>query len=205
MKVLIDPFLTGNPIAPLELDELEDFELLLVTHAHGDHLADAIALASKRKLTLVSSYEIAEKIQQETGASVVGMNIGGTYAYRNLKVTQVQAFHSHTGGPATGFILRWKTNSVYHAGDTGVFGDMGLLATLYAVNIACLPIGGHYTMDIDQAVEAVKLINPKHVIPMHYNTFDLIKADSKLFKQRVEEETTAKVTILNPGDEVEFP
>lgn len=133
------------------------------------------------------------------------MNIGGTIQVGKMRITSTPAIHSSPLGISSGFIIRDDKYRVYHAGDTALFGDMALLPRLYGpIDIACLPIGDRYTMGITEAVEAVKFLQPKIVIPMHYNTFDIIKADAGEFKKRVEATTKSRVIVLKPGEEVEI-
>ncbi len=201
ITVIIDPFISGNPMAPIKVDDLPKIDVVLVTHSHADHFGDAKEIVKRHNATFVSSFEIAQKI----GENAVGMNIGGTVKVGNLLITQVQATHSHEDGPATGFVLRHPEDSLYHAGDTGIMMDMSLIGKLYKPRIAFLPIGSHFTMGIDEAVEAVGLIQPKVVVPMHYNTFDVIKADPNEFKRKVEERYHGvRVEIFKPGEEKEI-
>jgi L-ascorbate metabolism protein UlaG (beta-lactamase superfamily) len=202
---LIDPFLTGNPKAPLKPGDIRDIDLILVTHEHGDHLGDTKQIALSTGATVVASYDLTVKLaEEEGGLNTIGLNIGGTYIHNDVRITQVHAMHVSSYGPPTGYIIQRENISLYHSGDTGVFGDMALFSKLYNINIALLPIGGFYTMDIPQAVEAVKLIKPRIAIPMHYNTFPVIETDPYVFKRIVEEETDTTVMVLKIGEEKEI-
>lgn len=202
ISAIIDPFISGNPLAPIKVDDLPKVDVVLVTHSHMDHFGDAQKIVKKFNAYFISSYELAQKI---SGEKSIGMNIGGTVTIGKLKVTQVQAAHSHEEGPATGFVLRHPEGSLYHAGDTGIMSDMSLIGKLYRPKVALLPIGGHFTMGIEEAVEAVGLIQPRVVVPMHYNTFDVIKADPYEFKRMVEEKYRGiLVEVFKPGEEKEL-
>ena len=141
------------------------------------------------------------------------MNKGGTMNVEGIKLTMTNALHSSSidasgfsfdGGSPAGFIIQINGRTIYHAGDTGVFGDMQLIGELYEPEIALLPIGGHFTMGIKEAVKAVELIRPKIAIPMHYNTFDVISQDPLEFQQSVESKTSTKVIIMKPGESIEL-
>ncbi len=208
IRVVIDPFLVASPI---KANEIKDVDLLLVTHAHQDHVGDSCEILKNNPgAKIVAVYELASHISEQCGhKEFIGMNIGGTWRFSKngaeVLVTQVEATHSSMGiGTATGFVLRFPNFAIYHAGDTGVFPGMELIGRLYKVRLALLPIGSHFTMGIPEAVEAVKLIKPEAVIPMHYNTFDLIKADPEEFKKKVETATSTKVFILKPGESKTF-
>lgn len=202
VTLIIDPFISQNPKAPIGLNELPKIDVVLVTHSHSDHLGDAAEIVKKFDATLVSSFELALKVD---GAKAIGINIGGTVRVGSLKITQVQAMHSHEDGPATGFVVRHPEDSFYHAGDTGIMMDMSLIGKIYRPRVAFLPIGSYYTMGIEEAVEAVGLVQPKVVVPMHYDTFDVIKADPLEFKEAVEERYHGvQVVILKPGEEKEI-
>ncbi len=187
-NVLIDPFVP-NPLCNLPMDEvMEGVEVIAVTHGHGDHLGNAEALAKEYGVPVVCIYEISLYLN-EKGVETIDMNIGGSVIVNNSKITMVKAEHSSdisptiSGGVAAGYIIN---DRVYHAGDTGLFGDMELIGELYAPKVALLPIGGRYTMGIDEAVVATELIYPEVVIPMHYNTFPVIQADVREFIKKVE-------------------
>ncbi|AAB99165.1 conserved hypothetical protein [Methanocaldococcus jannaschii DSM 2661] len=187
-NVLIDPFVP-NPLCDLPYDEImEGVEVIAVTHGHADHLGNAEELAKTYNVPVVTNHEISVYLS-ERGVCAEGMNIGGTIEINGAKLTMVKAEHSSdisptiSGGVAAGFIIN---DRVYHAGDTGLFGDMELIGEIYAPQIALLPIGGRYTMGIDEALVAIELIYPEIVIPMHYNTFPLIEVDVNEFVKKAE-------------------
>ncbi len=206
-RIIIDPFLTGNPKADITADRLPKLDAILLSHGHGDHLGDAIPLAKKHRATIVATYELAQFCGQQ-GATVHAMHIGGSHRFPFGTVKLVPAFHgggvegddgSHTTNPC-GLLLSLGGTTVYHAGDTGLTMEMQLLAG--QVDVMCVPIGDNYTMGIPDAVRAVEFVRPRAVVPMHYNTWDVIAADPEQFRQLVADR--AEVLILNPGESHTF-
>jgi L-ascorbate metabolism protein UlaG (beta-lactamase superfamily) len=205
-QVLIDPFFEGNPFlsgAPADLKPSN----ILVTHAHGDHLGDAVPLAKRHGATILSTPEVASYCAKQ-GAAVEAAHIGGTVKYPWGSVRFVPALHSSSApddysptlGVPVGFVVRFGGIVFYHAGDTGLFSDMRLIAERDSIDVAYLPIGGHYTMDIDDAVKAAGFLRPRVIIPGHYDTTPLIRCDPGEFKSKVEAATRAKCVILKPGE-----
>ena len=203
--ILIDPWLE-NPLSPVKPIDYKNVELhyILVTHDHGDHLGNALEIAKYTGAKIVGVYELATYVKQH-GLEAIDGNIGGRLNISDLEIVMTPANHSSSRGPPVGFIVRGRDVTLYHAGDTGLFSEMELIGELYSPEIALLPIGGHYTMGIREAVKAVELINPRIVIPMHYNTFPVIKADPYKFKELVESLTPARVVVLNPGESFTYP
>lgn len=210
-KLLIDPFISGNPLAPCSPEELNP-DIIAVTHGHRDHLGDTIEIGKRTGCRIISVHEVANYIKSK-GVFAEGMGKGGTVNVEGIKLTMTEALHSSSidasgfsfdGGSPAGFIIRINDHSIYHAGDTGVFGDMQLIGELYEPELALLPIGDKFTMGIKEATKAVELIQPKIVIPMHYNTFDVIIQDPLEFKQAVESKTNTKVIIMQPGQSIEL-
>lgn len=208
-KVLIDPFISGNPKAPCSPEELNP-DIIAVTHGHRDHLGDTIEIGKRTGCRIVSIHEVANYIKSK-GVFAEGMNKGGEMNIECVSLTMTEALHSSSidasgfrfdGGCPAGFVIGIGGHSIYHAGDTGVFGDMQLIAELYEPEVALLPIGGRFTMGIKEAVKAVELIRPKIVVPMHYNTFDVIKQDPEEFKRAVEAKVDTKVVIMKPGETI---
>ncbi len=204
--ILIDPFLSGNPKAVVKPENFEKVDLIFVTHAHGDHLGDAVEIARKTKAKIVAIYDIASFLSEKYGVETIGMNYGPA-SIEGLQVVMVPSWHSSSFegkalGNACGFIISIEGKNVYHTGDTCVFGDMKLFAELYGIDVALLPIGGHFTMDVKQALKALELIKPKLAIPIHYNTWPLIQANAKEFKEKAEE-LGVEVALLEPGEEIE--
>ena len=210
-RIVIDPFLTGNPVCPIKEKDL-DVQAVLVSHGHGDHLGDAIAISKRCRAPVIACFELAEFCQAQ-GASAHSMHIGGGHNFDFGRVKLTPAWHGsaiewqgHTiyGGTPSGFVIQMGGRTVYHAGDTGLFGDMELIGRLHRPDLALLPIGDNYTMGPEDAIEAVKMLQPAAVVPMHYNTFDLIAQDAQQFARRVQSETSARCTVLEPGESVAF-
>jgi L-ascorbate metabolism protein UlaG (beta-lactamase superfamily) len=207
-RVLIDPFLTGNPAAAMRADEvMADF--ILVSHGHGDHVGDTIDIARRTGAQVIANYEISEWLQAKGLAKVHGQQHGGGHAFAFGWVKLTQAFHGSAlpdgtyGGNPCGFLLHFKDGKkVYDAADTGLFGDMRLIGE-EGIDLALLPIGDNYTMGPDDALRAVKLIQPKKVVPIHYNTWELIAQDAAAWAERVRRETSTESVVLEPGEWVE--
>ncbi len=202
--ILIDPFFTGNPSAPTTADQAKA-DFILISHGHGDHLGDAVPIAKRTGALIISNYEIASYCQSQ-GCKAHPQHIGGSrdYPFGNLKLTIAHHGSSfpdgrYAGNPA-GFLLTLGKTKIYDAADTGLFFDMKLIGE-EGIDLALLPIGDNFTMGPADAVRAVKLIKPKVVIPMHYNTFDVISQDPKSFATRVKKVSPkTKVVVLKPGD-----
>ncbi len=211
--ILIDPFFTGNPQFPYSsTDEFlssHNVDLVVITHAHEDHIGDAPEILKKTNAQFFAIHEIFVELSKQ-GLQGIGANIGGpadlSSIIPGLKIAMTPATHSsYDKGAPTGVILFFDdVAAIYHAGDTGLFAEMEFIGQLYAPKVALLPIGGHYTMDIKQAVLATKMIKPEVVVPMHYNTFPPIRANPEEFKEEVERLGLAKVEIMKPGEKREF-
>jgi L-ascorbate metabolism protein UlaG (beta-lactamase superfamily) len=212
-RVLIDPFITGNPAAEgagIRASEVK-CDVVCVTHAHGDHYGDAVKIARANRAPLVAIFEVAQRAIADglPDGQAVGMNIGGTTRVRETTVHMTNAVHSscfvgggkvESGGNPAGFVIDSGTR-VYHSGDTALFGDMAFIQEFLEPEVALLPIGDFYTMGPPSAARAVELLGVRDVIPMHYNTFPGIKQDPSAFRQRVEGKGKARVHILEPGRE----
>lgn len=201
VKVLIDPWIS-NPLSPVKVEEIKDIDLILVTHDHFDHLGDTVEIARKTGVQVLSFPELSNHLKEQ-GLNTIGMNIGGFTRFKELKIVMVQAFHTSGRGLPVGYVIAGRESSIYHTGDTGLFGDMKFIGELYKPKIVLLPIGGYYTMGVDEALMAVELIKPEVVIPMHYNTFPAIKADAEKFKGLVTKKGV-KCVVLKPGESYTF-
>lgn len=204
VKGIIDPFITNNPAAKISVNDIDSLTHIFVTHGHGDHMGDTIELAKKHNALVITNFEIATFLGIQ-GVQAHPMHIGGrtTFDFGVVKLTP--ALHGSgiqtpdgivDGGNPGGFVITIDGVTLYHAGDTGLTLDMQLLEDEH-VDVALLPIGGNFTMDIRDAIKAVEFIKPKKVVPMHYNTFGLIQADPEVFKSGV---TQAEVIIMKPND-----
>jgi L-ascorbate metabolism protein UlaG (beta-lactamase superfamily) len=201
--VLLDPFLTGNPRAAVGADEL-DATTILLTHGHADHLGDTVAIAKRTDATVVAVVELANEIGGE-GVDVRDPNLGGTETFDWGSVKLVPAWHtavSPKGTPhiAAGLLIDFKGTTIYHLGDTCLFSDLQLVGRGREIDVALVPIGGHYTMDRHDAIEAARLVGAKTVVPIHYDTFPPIATDAQAYKADVEAQTSSRVAVLAPGE-----
>ena len=198
--LIIDPFLTGNPQAAAKADQI-DCQYVLVSHGHEDHIGDAVSIAKRTGATVISTAEVA-RFCAEKGVQAHGMHLGGKHNFDFGFVRITPAFHGSgmPGGHACGFIIKFHGKTIYHTGDTALFSDMALLGRLESIDVALVPIGDNYTMGPSDAAEAVHLLQPKLVVPMHYNTWPVIAQSPDGFKQDVENRFKIPVHIMKPGD-----
>ncbi|MHA1951957.1 MAG: metal-dependent hydrolase [Candidatus Thorarchaeota archaeon] len=204
--VYVDPWLTG-PTSPITIDDVDEADIVLVTHDHTDHgYVEGREICKKTGAVFVALNELANKAGDEGVENIHTLNIGGSASIGGIVVTLVQAFHSAGVGAPTGFIVRFPSSSFYHPGDTGVFASMELFAELYSpLDLFLSPIGSYFTMDIHQAALATKLLKPRNVIPMHYDTFPVVQANPEKFKALVSERSPeTKVIIIKPGESTEI-
>ncbi|MGI6097176.1 MAG: metal-dependent hydrolase [Dethiobacteria bacterium] len=203
-RLVTDPFLTDNPLAPCKPEEIKA-DYILVSHAHFDHLGDTEMIAKTNGATVISTAEIAEDCKNK-GLNAHGMHLGGGYNFEFGRVKLVPAFHGSgiAGGHACGFVIESEGKNIYFAGDTGLFGDMQLIGELHPLDLALLPIGDNFTMGVNDAAKAASLLKAKKIIPYHYNTWPLIAVDPVDFKTKVEAETTSECFILNPGEKYSY-
>jgi L-ascorbate metabolism protein UlaG (beta-lactamase superfamily) len=207
-RVLVDPFLDGNPLSPVKSSEVQA-DIIVPTHGHNDHLGDTVAIAKRTGAVVVATWELA-KFCEKRGCKVDPMNVGSI----NLRSSRISLTHAvHSGGCIENGEMIYTGNAcgvvvdsgrrVYHAGDTWLFNDMNLIGDIHRPEVALLPIGGRFTMGAPEAAVAASWIHPKIVVPMHYNTFDLIKADPEEFKRKVQDQTSIEVVVMKPGDAID--
>lgn len=205
-KCIIDPFITENPLCKINVSDLKDITHVFVTHGHGDHLGDTTYIAKQNNSLIIANAEISDYLSK-FNLNVHSMHIGGRTKFDFGKVKMTPALHGSGissengmiyGGNPCGFVIEVNNKKVYHAGDTGLTLDMQLLAS-EKIDVALLPIGGNFTMDIDDAKIASDFILAKKVIPIHYNTFGVIKADPQEYKQKV---TKSEVIILDINESI---
>jgi L-ascorbate metabolism protein UlaG (beta-lactamase superfamily) len=200
--VLIDPFLSGNPKAAIAAEDAAATTILL-THGHSDHIGDTVAIAKRTGAPVVAIVELAGEIGEE-GVEVRDPNLGGTVRFDWGWVKLVPAWHTSTTPKGTvntpaGLLINFHETTVYHLGDTCLFSDLQLVSKHTPIDVALMCIGGHYTMDRTDAVDAAGLVGAKTVIPCHYDTFPPIETDAQAFKSDVESATGSEVVILDPG------
>lgn len=209
LKLVIDPFFTGNPAASTTADQIEA-DFILVSHGHGDHIGDTVAIANRTGARVISNHEIVTWLGKQGLKNLHGQHLGGGFRHPFGYLKLTLALHGSQlpdgsyGGNPCGFLLTTNDGSkIYMAQDTGLFGDMKLIGE-EGLDLAVIPIGDNYTMGPDDALRAVKMLQPKTVVPIHYNTFDLLSQDALAWARHVEEETATTVSVLKPGGSFEF-
>jgi len=201
--LLIDPFLTGNARSPVGPEEVSP-DYILLTHGHGDHVGDTIAIAQRTGAIVVANYEICNWLMRQGAKNTHAQHIGGGRDYPWGRLQLTMALHGSAmpdgsyGGNPCGLLLTIADQTIYHAGDTGLFSDMKLIGEA-GIDLAILPIGDNFTMGPDDALRAVQFIQPKLVVPIHFGTFPLIDQDAKAWSARVEEATASRVVVMEPG------
>jgi L-ascorbate metabolism protein UlaG (beta-lactamase superfamily) len=208
-RILFDPWVTGNPKSPESAKHLGAIDLILVTHGHGDHTGDAVAIGRSSGAQVVAPYEVSVWLQSKGLQKVTGMNPGGTLHALGLSITMVPAMHSSSVeedgkiiylGVATGYVVKFENGlTIYYAGDTSIFGDMRLIGEMYQPAIAFLPIGDLYTMGPEQAAKACELLGVSQVVPMHYGTFPALTGTPAKLRELVEP-LGVQVLELTPGE-----
>ncbi|MBK6507822.1 MAG: metal-dependent hydrolase [Ignavibacteria bacterium] len=206
-KILIDPFISGNPLCDISLDNA-DCDFIILTHGHGDHFGDTIDIAKNNNATVIATAELAYYLKGKD-ITAHDMNLGGSHGFPFGKVKLTLAHHSsslpdgtYAGEPA-GVLIDSDGKMIYHAGDTALFYDMKLIGEMHRIDYALLPIGDNYTMGIDDAVKAAEFLNAETIIPIHYNTFEVIRADVDEFRRKIES-IGKKCIALLPGNSIEI-
>ncbi|MBA4495254.1 metal-dependent hydrolase [Paenactinomyces guangxiensis] len=208
-RLVIDPFLTGNPVAKAKPGDIKA-DYILLTHGHGDHVGDTVGIAKNNNATVIAPFELATWLEWQ-GVKAYGMSTGGGYSFDFGHVKYTQAFHGSGFvtedreilylGPASGILLTLGDKTIYHAGDTALFSDMKLIGMNKKIDLACLPIGDNFTMGPEDALIAAEWVGAKQVIPMHYNTFPVIAQDGHAFAKELEEKGI-KGTVLEAGESI---
>lgn len=206
--LLIDPWL-DNPKAPADAKSVRQVDLILITHGHADHVGNTVEIAQRTGAKVICIHEVSLYLQHSGVPTATGMNKGGTISVEGIKVTMVDAKHSADidigenvlpGGEAAGYVIELEDGfRLYHAGDTALFGDMKLIGQMYKPEVAILPIGDLYTMDPKAAAKACVMVNPKHIIGMHYGTFPPLTGTPEMLKKHLPERMRKRVHVLEPG------
>ena len=203
-RLLVDPFLTGNVFAPVSADEVEA-DYILVTHGHGDHVGDTVSIAQRTNATVISNFEICNWFQAQGVSQTHPQHIGGGFQHPFGYLKLTIAHHGSAlpdgsyGGNPCGLLLTAEDKKIYLAGDTGLFYSMRLIGE-EGIDLAVLPIGDNFTMGPDDALRAVRLIEPRVVVPIHYDTFEVIAQDPHAWARRVQAETSTEPVVLKPGE-----
>lgn len=203
-QLLVDPFFSDNPASPVSADSVAA-DFILVTHGHGDHVGDTVQIAKRTGAIAISNFEIASWLGNQ-GINSHGQHLGGGFMHPFGYLKLTLALHgsalpdgSYGGNPAGFLLTTHDGEKVYMAGDTGLFGDMRLIGE-EGLDLAVIPIGDNFTMGPEDALRAVKMLQPKHVVPIHFNTWDLINQDPRDWSRRVQAETDTRVQVLKPGE-----
>lgn len=210
--ILIDPWLRSNPSTPDDQKQIDRLDLMLITHGHFDHMSDAVSIAEATEPDVITNFEIAHFLEKKGIKKTNGINKGGTVEWNGLSITMVNAIHSSGitdgenivyGGEAAGFVIRFEDGfTLYHSGDTELFGDMKLIGERHHPDVAMLPIGGHFTMDPKAAADALRLLGVATVIPIHYGTFPLLKGTPEELRDAGRGIAGLRVVALKPGESV---
>ncbi len=212
MQTLIDPWVASNPACPASHKKLSQLDAMLITHAHFDHIGDAVSLAKETGAKVVGMVETVSWLGKKGVGNLLPMNKGGTQNVDEISVTMTHALHSCGisdgeqilyGGEAAGYVVRFNNEmAIYHAGDTAVFSDMALIGELYHPDVALLPIGDHFTMGPLEATKAIELLKVPCVIPMHYGTFPLLTGTVEQLKKLTSHLHDLEIVVLEPGQRI---
>jgi len=208
---LIDPWVTTNPRCPENMKKLKRLEAIFLTHGHSDHMGDMLALAEEFKPKIVATFETYLWLEsKKTGAHCLPANKGGSQKVGDFEITMTNAFHSNSiedggqkiyGGEAAGYIVKMPGGfTIYHAGDTCIFGDMKLIGEMFKPDLACLPIGDIFTMGPHEAAFAIRLLNVKHVVPMHYATFPILTGTAEALVSETRDIVSLEIHVMRPGE-----
>lgn len=210
--LLIDPWLQENPATPADRKSIDKLDLMLITHAHLDHMADAVSIAQQTKPTIISIYDFCSYLESKGLENCTGINKGGTVKWDGIHVTMVDAVHSSgfeehgrfiPGGAPAGYIVRFADGfTLYHSGDTDLFESMKLIGRLYNPDVALLPIGDYFTMGPRQAAEAIRMLGVKRVIPIHWGTFPVLTGTPEQLEDEASDIAGLKVIALRPGESI---
>jgi L-ascorbate metabolism protein UlaG (beta-lactamase superfamily) len=210
--IVVDPWVQSNPACPEALKKFDRLDTMLITHGHFDHIADAVALAKEFQPQVAGIYETCAWLESKGVARTSPMNKGGTQTLGEIEITMVHALHSCGiqdgdkiiyGGEACGYIIRLPGRlTVYHSGDTAVFGDMKLISELYAPDVALLPIGDHFTMGPREAAFAIRLLGVRHVIPIHHGTFPILTGTPDALRRLTQDIAGLEIHALKPGESI---
>ena len=211
VAAIIDPFISGNPSCPVSVAEIPPVDIVLVTHDHGDHAGDAVSLCKTNNALCACVVGTAQALASRGLPSSLipagsGFNIGGSISHKGITVVMTQAFHTTESGTPVGYVLTMPSGfTLYHAGDTGLFGDMALIGELYPLNLALLPCGGFYTMDARQAAQACKLLKAPTVVPMHWGTFPVLAQSlTDMEAELALRAPSCKMLPMKPGQTIEL-
>src|SRR5918999_1634367 len=213
-QIIIDPFLTENPLTPDHLKRVGELDTILITHGHFDHFSDVMPLQGQTGAATVSNFEIFSYLQRQGVENAMPVQKGGTIHVGGIKVTATNAFHSSSialddgtviyAGEPVGYVIEFESGfKVYHAGDTSIFGDMQLIGELYRPDIALLPIGDQVVMSPYEAAHAARLLGIQHIVPIHYGTFPFVPGTPEEFKEHLNEVAPGTIVhVMKPGDDL---
>ena len=203
--LIVDPMLDQNPNSPVKAKDVTSADVVYVTHDHPDHLGEAFNICKRTGAVFAAVSELAEKASKNGVKNTASLNVGGSYMAGGVKLTVVQAVHSAAEGTPTGVMIQGEGVIIYHAGDTALFSDMTLFGAQYSIDLACLPMGGNFTMDAIQATAAATMLKPKVVLPLHFKTFPVLAQSTAEFEKKMAAKNPdVTVLSLKPGGSYEL-